>query len=152
MAPAARDLNGMPVVACYTPRLTAATGRSNAEPATERAREGASRAGTSARTSPASRDGRRPIPRREGTGSSGRDERDRPGAEPAGGTTTPCVRWTSGSFDSRAQTMTDTTDTTETNAGATSALPKAYRPVAFEGKTYARWQAADVFAPDRAGC
>jgi valyl-tRNA synthetase len=47
--------------------------------------------------------------------------------------------------------MTDTTDTTETNAGATSALPKAYRPVDFEGQTYARWQAADVFAPDGAG-
>src|SRR6185369_13076446 len=135
MAPAARDLNGRPVVACYTPRLTAATGRSNAEPATERAREGASRAGTAARTSPASRDGRRPISRREGTGPPGRDERDRPGAEPAGGTTTPFVRWTSGAFDSRARPMTDTTDATEQTAAATG-LPKAYRPADFEAGIY----------------
>src|SRR5690349_17366029 len=52
----------------------------------------------------------------EGTGPSGRDERDRPGAEPAGGTTTPFVRWTSGAFDSRARPMTDTTDATEQTA------------------------------------
>ena len=61
-----------------TPALTATTGRSSADTATERARDGASRAGTEARTSPASRDGRRPIPRREGTGPSGRDERTGP--------------------------------------------------------------------------
>jgi valyl-tRNA synthetase len=44
--------------------------------------------------------------------------------------------------------MTDTTDQTKT---ATTDLPKAYHPADFEAEVYARWLAADVFAPDGAG-
>ncbi len=79
-----------------------------------------------------------------------RDERTAPECEPAGGTTTPFVRWTSGAFDSTGATitMTDTTDTTETNPAA---LPKAYRPGDVENAIAERWLAADVFAPDGAG-
>jgi valyl-tRNA synthetase len=43
------------------------------------------------------------------------------------------------------------TDTTDTNTATTTDLPKAYRPANFEAETYARWLAADVFAPDGAG-
>jgi len=68
-----------------------------------------------------------------------------PDLEPAGGTTTPFVRWTSGSFDSWGPTMTDTANT------KTTELPKAYRPADVEGAIYERWLAADVFAPDGAG-
>src|SRR5437763_1447857 len=40
--------------------------------------------------------------------------------------------------------MTETADTT-------AELPKAYRPSEVEGPIYARWLAADVFAPDGRG-
>ena len=53
----------------------------------------------------------------------------------------PFVRWTSGFFIFEAMT----TD----RPGAP--LPKAYRPSEVEGPIYARWLAADVFAPDGTG-
>jgi len=62
-------------------------------------------------------------------------------AEPAGGTTTPFVRWTSGAFRFREPTMTE----------PTGSLARAYAPAEFEGAIYERWLAADVFAPDGAG-
>jgi valyl-tRNA synthetase len=82
------------------------------------------------------------LTRRAGSGV--RDERSAPDLEPAGGTTTPFVRWTSGAFDSGAE-MTDTAEP------KTMELPKAYQPADFERAVYERWLAADVFAPDGAG-
>src|SRR5439155_4464302 len=58
-------------------------------------------------------------------------------AEPAGGTTTPFVRWTSGSFCFSRRSMAE--------------LSRAYAPRDVEGAIYARWLAADVFAPDGTG-
>ena len=63
--------------------------------------------------------------------------------EPAGGTTTPFVRWTSGLFDFGERWTTDDASDDE--------LPKAYVPADFEAGIYERWLAADVFAPDGAG-
>jgi valyl-tRNA synthetase len=77
-----------------------------------------------------------------------RDEREAPGLEPAGGTTTPFVRWTSGVLGSAEAIMTDATPAI---APWDSDLPKAYRPADVEGPIYERWLAADVFAPDGAG-
>src|SRR3954464_3184371 len=68
-----------------------------------------------------------------------------PAAEPAGGTTTPFVRWTSGAFlvdgEVRSGSMTDTGEQ----------LAKAYVPAEFEHDIYERWLAADTFAPDGTG-
>src|SRR5262245_35400082 len=68
------------------------------------------------------------------------------GAEPAGGTTTPFVRWTSGAFRFWVEGMTEAT-ASEPKTG----LEKAYRPAQFEQSIYQRWLDADVFAPDGAG-
>jgi valyl-tRNA synthetase len=47
--------------------------------------------------------------------------------------------------------MTETTDATDMTKTVTTDLPKAYHPADFEAEVYARWLAADVFAPDGAG-
>src|SRR6478752_10444440 len=98
---------------------------------------------------------RRPIARHEADRTGARDERTAPDGEPAGGTTTPFVRWTSGAFDSQGQPMTETDTKTATDptaaTDAAAGLPKAYRPGEVEDAVYERWIAADVFAPDGAG-
>src|SRR5687768_6928768 len=78
----------------------------------------------------------------------------RSSTEPAGGTTTPFVRWTSGAFvfraaENRRRTRQEKRVTTE--ATKTTDMPPAYRPAEVEPDVYARWLAADVFAPDGAG-
>ena len=75
---------------------------------------------------------------------------DRPAtssAEPAGGTTTPFVRWTSGSFCFGA-TRWPTRRPNRTE-DATSRRPTSRAQ--FEQAIYQRWLDADVFAPDGAG-
>src|SRR5258705_1352407 len=60
----------------------------------------------------------------------------------------PFVRWTSGSFvaGTRAHAERERAMAIETRE-----LPKAYIPGDFESGIYARWLAADVFAPDGKG-
>jgi valyl-tRNA synthetase len=67
-------------------------------------------------------------------------------AEPAGGTTTPFVRWASGAIHFPEAAKRVTTDTRR----ATD-MPTAYQPADVEPNIYERWLAADVFAPDGRG-
>src|SRR5262245_41412779 len=66
-----------------------------------------------------------------------------PAAEPAGGTTTPFVRW-----DERGVRVKGAQAKTE---AAREQLAKAYVPAEFEHPVYERWLEADVFAPDGRG-
>ncbi len=72
------------------------------------------------------------------------DDCGTPATEPAGGTTTPFVRWTIGAFSFREQTDQPMTRTA-------SDMPPVYQPAELEPRVYERWLAADVFAPDGAG-
>ena len=74
-----------------------------------------------------------------------------PDVEPAGGTTTPFVRWTSGACCSEEPEPDRMTEPTTTTSPPRTALPKAYVPSEVEGRIHERWLAADVFPPDGAG-
>ena len=92
--------------------------------------------------------GRRPIARRGGRHGPGNRHSD---VEPAGGTTTPFVRWTSGACCFEEPEPDRMTEPTTTTNPPRTALPKAYVPSEVEGRIYERWLAADVFPPDGAG-
>src|SRR4051812_31101265 len=87
--------------------------------------------------------------RHRGRRRDGSDRDDRPGPRPRTSRWyhDPFVRWTSGILFVRAREgaieMGDEMATRE--------LPKAYAPADVESSIYARWLAADVFAPDGAG-
>src|SRR5690349_15262848 len=73
------------------------------------------------------------------------------GFEPAGGTTTRSSAGRAG-FLFCGDRMRDTERAVEMgDETATRELPKAYAPADVESAIYARWLAADVFAPDGAG-
>ena len=82
---------------CYTPGLTARTERSSARDGPERARDGASRAGTTARTSLASR-AAAPDSAPRGCPEPGGAMSDRARRRTSRWYHDPFVRWTSGSF------------------------------------------------------
>src|SRR4051812_5415217 len=135
---------------CYTPRLTAATGRSSASKAT-------SECGT-VQAAQARRRERRPRAETAGARYRARRAPDLPAAMSDAGPVpnqqvVPRPRSSAGragALDSRARPMTETTNPTETTRQPAD-LPKAYRPSEFEAAIYDRWLAADVFAPDGAG-
>jgi valyl-tRNA synthetase len=74
------------------------------------------------------------------------DDRGTPGTEPAGGTTTPFVRWTIGAIcfsGADAKLTTEIRPTTD--------MEPVYKPQDVESRIYARWLDSDVFAPDGKG-
>ena len=95
---------------------------------------------TPTRRSLASRDGRRPIARREGAGP-GRLAMTEPTRTPNQQVVPRPVR----PLDERACSVSRRATDRMTE------LPKAYTPHDVEGAIYERWLAADVFAPDGAG-
>ncbi len=97
-----------------------------------------------ARTSSVSRAGAPVNAQPRVTGARPWDDCGTPATEPAGGTTTPFVRWTIGAFS-----FTEQTDQTMTRTA--SDMPPVYQPAELEPRIYERWLAADVFAPDGAG-
>jgi valyl-tRNA synthetase len=102
----------------------------------------------------------RPIARKESAGSTRpRDDRGTADTEPAGGTTTPFVRWTIGAVLFPEETVaTDvapdkphTSTNNTTKAPRTGEMPPAYRAADVERRIYEQWLEADVFAPDGKG-